>query len=116
MTATEALERRIDELCRENERLRQDNQSIGMAAYELGRASLADENAKLRGARDVWQENDAMLRELVRDMHKALSSLNLDHCQACPREDACVFMHRSFDCDECAFERDMRKLGIEVDE
>lgn len=46
MTATEALERRIDELCRENEKLRQDN-------------------AKLRGARDVWQENDAKLRELV---------------------------------------------------
>lgn len=71
----ETLERRIDELCAENERLRQENQSIGMAAYELGRASLADENerlrqenAKLRGARDVWQENDAKLRELVRDM------------------------------------------------
>jgi len=68
MTATEALERRIDELCRENERLRQENQSIGMAAYELGRASLADENAKLRGARDVWQENDAKLRELIADL------------------------------------------------
>lgn len=48
MTATEALERRIDELCAENERLRQENQSIGMAAYELGRASLAAENANLR--------------------------------------------------------------------
>ena len=48
MTATEALERRIDELCSENEKLRQENQSIGMAAYELGRASLAAENAKLR--------------------------------------------------------------------
>ena len=55
------------------------------------------------------------LRSLVRDMHKALFSLNLDHCQACPREDACVFTHKSFDCDECAFERDMRELGIEVD-
>ena len=49
MTATEALERRIDELCRENERLRQ-------------------ENDRLRGARDVWQENDAKLRELVADL------------------------------------------------
>lgn len=49
MTATEALERRIDELCRENERLRQDNE-------------------RLRGARDVWQENDAKLRELVADL------------------------------------------------
>ena len=28
--------RRIDELCAENERLRQENQSIGMAAYDFG--------------------------------------------------------------------------------
>ena len=34
---------------------------------ELVRVAEA-ENAKLRGARDVWQENDAKLRELVRDM------------------------------------------------
>ncbi len=73
----------------------------GEHTYEYMRGGLADENAKLR--------------ELVRDMHKALFSLNLDHCQACPREDACVFMHKSFDCEECAFERDMRELGIEVD-
>lgn len=59
------------------------------------------------------QDENAKLRELCADMHKALFSLNLDHCQACPREDACVFMHKSFDCDECAFERDMRELGIE---
>lgn len=62
------------------------------------------------------QSENAKLRELVRDMHKALFSLNLDHCQACPRDDACVFVHKSFDCDECAFERDMRELRIEVDE
>lgn len=68
---------------------------------EADNARLRDENAKLR--------------ELVRDMHKALFSLNLDHCQACPREDACVFVHKSFDCDECAFERDMRELGVEVE-
>lgn len=62
------------------------------------------------------ETENAKLRELCADMHKALFSLNLDHCQACPREDACVFMHKSFDCDECAFERDMRELGIEVKE
>ena len=70
---------------------------------------LEVENAKL-------QDENAKLRELVRDMCKALFSLNLDYCQACPREDACVFVHKSFDCDECAFERDMRELGVEVDE
>ena len=47
-TEKEALCARIDELCAEVERLRQENQSVGMAAYELGRAGLADENAKLR--------------------------------------------------------------------
>ena len=54
------------------------------------------------------QAENAKLRELVRDMHKALFSLNLDHCQACPREDTCVFIH------ECAFERDMRELGVDA--
>ena len=29
---------------------------------------LRAENAKLRGARDVWQENDAKLRELIADL------------------------------------------------
>lgn len=43
---------RIDELCAENERLRQENQSIGMAAYDIGRKRMADENAKLRKL--VW--------------------------------------------------------------
>ncbi len=65
----------------------------------------------------AWLDSDAenaKLRKLVEDMHEALFSLNLDHCQACPREDACLFVHKSFDCDECAFERDMREMGIGV--
>lgn len=79
----------------------------GKAAHDM--KMLRDENATLKA-------ENAKLRELVRDMHKALFSLNLDHCQACPREDACVFMHKSFDCDECAFERDMHELGVEVND
>ena len=74
-------------------------------------SAAASYNDKL----DQLNAENAKLRELVRDMHKALFSLNLDHCQACPREDACVFMHKSFDCSECACERDMRELGVEVD-
>jgi len=77
MTATEALERRIDELCAENERLRQ-------------------ENDRLRGARDVWQENDVKLRELVRDLYEMAYP-------ECPS---------AF---EAAFSDRMRELGIEVD-
>ena len=78
-------------------------------------ALLESENSSLRGAVDGFTSENARLRELVRDMHKALFSLNLDHCQACPRDDACVFMHKSFDCNECAFEHDMRELGVEVE-
>lgn len=64
---------------------------------------------------DLLREN-ARLRELVQVMHKALFSLNIDKCQACPREDACVFIHSAFDTDECAIEFDMRELGMEVGE
>ena len=91
----------VDGFTSENTRLRSELESVGIASYLYGRSDLKAENAKLR--------------ELVRDMHKALFSLNLDHCQACPREDACVFMHKSFDCNECAFEHDMRELGVEVE-
>ena len=81
----------------ESEKLKAENAKLVMKlnAEHLVRQNVERENAKLR--------------ELVRDMHKALFSLNLDHCQACPREDTCVFIH------ECAFERDMRELGVEVD-
>ena len=70
---------------------------------------MSDKVEQIDRIAELEREN-AKLRELVRDMHKALFSLNLDHCQACPREDTCVFIH------ECAFERDMRELGVEVDE
>lgn len=51
-----------DELLSENAKLREENQSIGMAAYELGRNSMADENTKLRElVRQMWQELDALV-------------------------------------------------------
>jgi hypothetical protein len=43
---------------------------------------LQAENAKLRGARDVWQENDAKLRELVRDMRTCI--VHACMCEFCP--------------------------------
>lgn len=45
----------VDELMKENAKLRDENQSIGMAAYELGRSSIADENAKLRELVRDWR-------------------------------------------------------------
>lgn len=50
-----------------------DTKYIGITANQL---------AKI--ATDLKAEN-AKLRELVRDMRKALFTLNIDHCQACPR-------------------------------
>jgi hypothetical protein len=50
MTATEALERRIDELCSENERLRQDNERfiIKLNAEHIVRQNVEAENDRLR--------------------------------------------------------------------
>lgn len=57
MSANEALERRIDELCSENERLRQQVASIiGRSFRTADKMDCLDtENAKLRGlVRDMW--------------------------------------------------------------
>ena len=76
-------DRRIDSLGAENKRLKA-------------------ENAKLRGARDVWQENDAKLRELVRAAWRCI--------------------HTGASCSDCrliaggcTLQTAMRELGIEVD-
>ncbi len=72
---------------------------------------LESENVKLRSMRDTWQENDAKLRELVRDMWEGY---NDPRCEDCPLKDkpACA------DCPICAREAavidHMRELGIEV--
>lgn len=69
MTETEKT-RAILHLCAEVERLREENQSIGMAAYELGRKSMADENAKLR--------------EQVERLHAEQVYWELGNCPGCP--------------------------------
>ena len=81
----------------ENAKLRQENQSIGMAAYELGRKSMADENAKLR--------------ELVRHMGACIQHLDRSDedggCVLCP--------YQSVEHD-CEFESRMCELGVEADD
>ena len=59
MTATEALERRIDELCEENERLRQQVASI------IGRSFRTADKM------DCLETENAKLRELVRDIYES---------------------------------------------
>ena len=112
------------ELWGQVERLRQENQSIGMAAYELGRKSMADENAKLRNQlhdqQDTAQHNfvrnareykrvcdeNAKLRELVADLWT--------HCPA-DRYYCSLCEYGNDDGSECKLADRMRELGVEVD-
>ena len=107
-TARSRLER-IDRLKAENanllERITTQKQTI--QAYR-------DESREWREVAERVQAENTKLQRLVTDIHKALFALSVDHCQACPREDACVFIHKSFDDNECAIERDMQELGVEV--
>lgn len=72
-----ALERRIDELCAENEQLRQENQSIGMAAYEVGykNGSVHYELEHCPACKNIADLQEALeenkkLRELVKRYHR----------------------------------------------
>ena len=64
---------------------------------------------------NLKRENDKLL-ELVRDMRKAFFALDIDHCQACPRDtiNGPCTKYLVGGSDECSFEEDMRELGIEV--
>jgi hypothetical protein len=82
-----SLRDKAQELQAENANLREENRIIGQVAYELGRNSMADENAKLR--------------ELVRAAWKCIhSGLSCSDCRLI----ACG----------CTLQSAMRELGIEV--
>lgn len=56
------------------------------------------------------------LRDLVADMSKAFLTLDIDHCQACPRDKGNRRCRMFVEADgECAFVTEMRRLGIEVE-
>ena len=62
------------------------------------------------------EAENAKLRGIVCDLHKALFTLDIDHCQACPRDNIngpCT-KFAVWGNDECSIEDDMRELGIEV--
>lgn len=103
----EALCARIDELCAENERLRQENQSIGMAAYEVGyrNGSIHYELEHCPACKNIADlqealDENAKLRELC---VKALEWLRWAGGITCPPEVP----------DEFADE--LRELGVEVE-
>lgn len=67
-------------------------------------------------AKRLREENEK-LRELVADMSKAFLTLDIDHCQACPRDKASRRCQMFVTTDaECAFVAEMRELGIEADD
>lgn len=62
------------------------------------------------------EEENAKLRKILRDMRKAFFALDIDHCQACPRDtiNGPCTKHLIGGSDECNFEEELRELGIEV--
>ena len=71
---------------------------------------------ELCNERDRLKKENDKLRELAHDMHKAFFALDIDHCQACPRDTVngpCT-KYLVGGSDECDFEEDMRELRIEV--
>ena len=96
MTATEALERRIDELCSENERLRKELEAEHALAETLGHHH------------EYAQAENEKLRELVRDMMQAWWACDNEKC---PRHDK-----RCEEGQYCAFDECARELWVEVDE
>jgi len=76
---------------------------------ELYRPNRGLELARLK------RENEK-LRKLVLDMRKAFFTLDIDHCQACPRDNVngpCA-RYTVEGSGECDFDSCMRELGIEV--
>ena len=63
---------------------------------------------------DNLKAENAKLRDLIADMSKAFFTLDIDHCQACPRDKASRCQMFATTDWECAFVTEMRKLGIEA--
>lgn len=84
------VERKLRDAEDENDRLRSELDSVGIASYLYGRSDLKAENAKLR--------------ELASGLHKCLVN---ESCEGCPMQD---------DDGRCVRDIRLRDLGIEVTE
>lgn len=107
MTETEALERRIDELCRENERLRQQVASIiGRSFRTADKMNCLDtENAKLRElAERAWKTAE----RLCQAFDGPCRADDVTAYKPCPmgeHDEECVYGQ---------LQRELRELGVEV--
>ena len=100
MTTTETLERRIDDLCRENEQLRQQVASI------IGRSFRTADKL------DCLDTENARLRELA---HLVAEYVSVDQCEGCVTKRAC----NAGELDMCwirkAILEKLRELGVEAE-
>lgn len=94
-----ALERRIDQLCAEVERLH-----AGQAHWELGNCPNCPNVASLQEA----LEQNAKLQKVCKRMHDHIK----DSCDVCD-EYYCSSWDEDNEC--CVFDSYMRELGIEAD-
>lgn len=95
--------------------------------------AIEAENAKLLEERDMYRDlvdhmvhpdipdqlaaENAKLRELLGDVSRLLFDLDVDYCACCPRDsNAHPCPVYTIVGGECLYKKDMRKLGIEVDE
>lgn len=87
-----------------------------LAIKEGGMYYSGEYLSRVAAAAESLEAENARLRELVRDLHKALFTLDIDHCQACPRDNINGLCTKFMVCgsDECSIEEDMRELGVEV--
>lgn len=122
------LDKYVDELERENVRLREEIEVTGLVAYVQGMKQLRAENAKLRDELAKWERlaagidlpeypitefqpkdlerENAKLRELVR--------IAIEYCVNgyCAEEDECPLYESRH---SCRLHVEARELGIEVD-
>lgn len=98
ISAKQAIERRIDELCQENERLRADQ-----AHWELGNCPSCPNVVSLHEA----LEQNTKLREYAKLMHD-----HIKECCDCCDEWYCSNWDEDNEC--CRFDTMMRVCGIEV--
>lgn len=96
MGAIKAANERMDLLEAENEKLQDENERL--------RSCLSDsaENSKqIMHEAHVQEEENAKLRELVRNLYACINNRDCDYCEYVD--------------EACEFERNMRELGIEVE-
>jgi len=77
--------------------------------------ALKEERDTVNALIDAVDEENAKLMRIACDLHKALFALDIDHCQACPRDNIngpCT-KFAVWGNDECSIEEDMRELGLE---